>query len=168
MKPKHYLQASYLLFIALMIGVELAVGALSAPVIFNASAFITTGKFLTLYESGQIATELFLRFDVLLVVFTVVVFLTETFRFYVQKKRDIWSYFIKFGVIITAGVFLYASSEILALQNQGEEAITSKYFNQIHVASIIDIKILMLLQIVLFFRQFYNLLHSNQAPKETN
>lgn len=149
--------ASYFLFLGAIIGIEFAVGALIAPIIFYPAQFIGDGV-LTHFQSGILMTQVFLRFNIILLVF---VFLAWGFEAYMYKigKRDLWTFILLIGISICAYLFVfYFTPFILEAQKQGAEATTTTQFAKMHKGSEFDMKALMVLQIALLFRRVWVIL----------
>lgn len=144
--------ALYLLIIAVMVGMELALGALSAPVIFFEQNFI--GKdLLSHFESGLIMTTIFIRYDFVLATFIFVVMIYEFVSYYFGSKDKLNVIIASFNIVF-ACAFLYFSLEIVTLQQQGSSILQDPYFQQIHFLSELDMKALVIAQAALFLRRF--------------
>ena len=66
----------YLLLLGICIGAELAIGIFMAPVIFYPSQYIGEGV-LSHYQSGQLMTQVFLKYNVMLIFISSLIFLFE-------------------------------------------------------------------------------------------
>ncbi len=144
----------YFVFLGAMIGAEFAAGAMLAPVIFYPEAFIGEGV-LTHFQSGMLMTQVFLKLNIMLIIWTMLAWCYELYSLKFGTK-DVASFLIL--IIISAGVYLfifYFTPFIVEAQKQGEQAIGTEQFASIHKASEIDLKALMMLQLMLFFRRFW-------------
>lgn len=149
---------SYFLFLGAIIGIEFAAGALIAPIIFFPAAFIGEGV-LTHFQSGILMTQVFLRFNIILLVFIVVAWIFEAYMFKVGKK-DVWTFLLVVCISVCAYLFVfYFTPFILEAQKQGAEATRGAEFSKMHKWSEIDMKALMMLQITLLFRRVWVLFH---------
>ncbi|MDR0579057.1 MAG: DUF4149 domain-containing protein [Campylobacteraceae bacterium] len=143
---------TYLLFIGICIGAEIAVGALVASVIFFPGAYLGDGV-LSHFQSGILMTQIFLRFNILLIVCTFFIAVYEVYSYFI-KNHDFISVVILF--VVLAGVLafvLYFTPYILEAQKMGAQATSTKEFKDIHSFSELVIKIVLIGQIALFFRR---------------
>lgn len=149
--------ASYFLFLGAIIGIEFAAGALIAPVIFYPAQFLGDGV-LTHFQSGILMTQVFLRFNIILLVF---IFIAWGFEAYMYKigKKDLWTFMLLICVSISAYMFVfYFTPFILEAQKNGAEATVTAEFAKMHKGSEYDMKALMMLQIALLFRRVWILI----------
>lgn len=146
----------YLFLLAVLVGLEMSVGAFVAPVIFNPNEII--GKdVLTHFQSGQLMTEIFLKFNNVLIFISIVSFVYETINL---AKNKIESFNLKFSSFMLsllnlalACVFIfYFTDYILEAQHLGTT--TTSTFAQIHKASEWTMKVMLILQTILFFIKF--------------
>ncbi|PID48102.1 MAG: hypothetical protein CR967_01470 [Proteobacteria bacterium] len=149
------LSASYLLFIGIIIGIEFAAGALIASVIFYPAKFIGQGV-LSHFQSGILMTQVFLRFNIILLIFVALAWAYEAYMYKIGKK-DLWTFLLLIGVSVCAYLFVfYFTPYILDIQRQSNESlIKTPEFVKMHKGSEIDMKVLMMLQLGLFFRRFW-------------
>jgi len=152
LKRNIYLDFSYLLVIAATLGGVLVLGILVAPVVFHTDK-ITVGILIDHYNAGIIMAEIFHRFGVWLYVVAVYVALYEA-RVYKMGQRDAIAFASASIVLFTSLLFsgVYAP-KIIAMQALGAEATQSDTFQNIHIASEIDFKILAVALLVLFVRR---------------
>jgi len=145
---------TYLLLIGLCVGAELSVGALVAPVIFFPSGFLGEGV-LSHFQSGVLMTQVFLRFNVLLMVCTSLIVIYEIYMS-ASKNRDFISAFLLFVVLSGALAFvLYFTPYIVEAQKAGAAATGTADFKKIHELSELVIKVVLVGQIALFFRRVW-------------
>ncbi len=147
----------YFLILGTIIGVELAAGALLAPVIFYPSAYIGEGV-LSHFQSGVLMTQIFLKLNIILFASVIIAWAYEVYMLKFGTK-DIISFFFVIFISICAYMFIfYFTPYMVEAQQHGEQAIKTKEFAAIHQASEIDMKVLMMLQVTLFFRRFWLIL----------
>jgi uncharacterized membrane protein len=152
MSKKIYADFGYLIMLAATFGGVLVLGAFVAPVVFHTDK-ILVGMLIDNYNAGIIMGEIFHRFSywVYLCVAAVVVYEAVLYK---TGARDA----IAFGsasIVIFSGLMFSAvyAPKILAMQALGAEATRSDTFDNIHIASEIDFKILAIALIVLFVRR---------------
>jgi hypothetical protein len=152
LKRNIYLDFSYLVILAASFGAVLVLGALVAPVIFHTDK-ITVDILIDHYNAGIVMAEIFHRFSYWLYIVVVAVVFYES-KQYKSGQRDAVSFASAVIVIFSSLMFsaVYAP-KILAMQALGREATQSDTFENIHIASEIDFKILALALIVLFVRR---------------
>lgn len=146
--------SSYLLILGALIGIEIAAGAFVAPVIFYASNYIGEGV-LSHFQSGILMTQVFLKYNLTLMLCIVLMWLMELYMYKIGKK-DMLSFILLIGICISGGLFVfYYTPFILQAQKLGESMLLDPQFQNMHKASEIDIKALILLQIMLLFRKVW-------------
>lgn len=152
MKRNIYADFSYLLILAASFGAVLALGALVAPVVFNTDKILFE-MLLDHYNAGKIMAEIFYRFSYWLYFVALFVVLYEAVT-YKMGQRDAITFAAAVTVIFSSLMFsaVYAP-KILAMQSMGIEATQSDTFENIHIASEIDFKILAVALFVLFIRR---------------
>lgn len=151
-KRNIYLDFSYLLVIAASLGAVLVLGALVAPVVFHTDTMLV-GMLLDHYNAGIIMGEIFHRFSYWVYFLAAYVVLYEAMM-YKQGQRDNTA--LLSGFITVASALLFSavySPKILQMQALGAEATQSDTFQNIHIASEIDFKILAGALLVLFIRR---------------
>jgi hypothetical protein len=145
---------TYLLLIGICIGAEITVGALVASVIFFPGAYLGDGV-LSHFQSGILMTQIFLRFNILLMVCTFFIAAYEIYSYFI-KNHDFVSAVILFVVLVGALAFaLYFTPYIVEAQKLGAEATSTKEFKNIHNLSELVIKVVLIGQISLFFRRVW-------------
>lgn len=152
-KNKKLSMAVYLLFIGASFGAVIALGALSAPVVFNAQSF---GVPIEQTQSGLLMGEIFRRFSywVYGLIFVVVIMEASEYKMF---RRDKYAMVFAFITVFTGG--LYSSvyvPKILALQTALQTS--SEVFEHLHKASELDTKILALALLALFMRRSWLIL----------
>jgi hypothetical protein len=152
LSKKIYVDFGYLILLAATFGAVLVLGAFVAPVVFNTDK-ILVGMLLDHYNAGIIMGEIFHRFSYWAYVVAISVILYEA-AMYKTGQRDAISFASAVTVVFSALMFsgVYAP-KILAMQALGREATQSNTFDNIHIASEIDFKILAISLIVLFVRR---------------
>ncbi|MFK0381030.1 DUF4149 domain-containing protein [Campylobacter coli] len=151
------MKAINLFLLAAMIGIELILGIVVAPVIFYPANLIGEGV-LSHFQSGLMMTQIFIKMGYLLFFVSIINLLFEISSF---SKEDM-KFQIKFSklmlailILILSLVFvLYFTNTIIELQNLGEQATKSQEFLSIHNASEVVIKIILLMQVFLYFLSF--------------
>ncbi|MDR1554916.1 MAG: DUF4149 domain-containing protein [Campylobacteraceae bacterium] len=145
---------TYLLLIGICIGAEITVGALVASVIFFPGAYLGEGV-LSHFQSGILMTQVFLRFNILLMICTFFMAAYEIYSYFI-KNQDFISAVILFIVLAGALAFvLYFTPYIVEAQKLGAEATSTKEFKDIHSFSELVIKAVLVGQIALFFRRVW-------------
>jgi hypothetical protein len=152
LSKKIYVDFGYLILLAATFGAVLVLGAFVAPVVFHTDK-ILVGMLLDHYNAGIIMGEIFHRFSYWAYVVAISVILYEA-AMYKTGQRDAISFASAVTVVFSALMFsgVYAP-KILAMQALGREATQSNTFDNIHIASEIDFKILAISLIVLFVRR---------------
>lgn len=152
MKRNIYADFSYLLVLAGSLGGVLVLGALVAPVVFNTDKILFE-MLLSQYNEGKIMAEIFHRFTYWLYFVALFVAIYESAA-YKMGQRDAVAFGASVTVLFSSLMFsgVYAP-KILAMQSMGVEATQSDTFENIHIASEIDFKILAVALFVLFIRR---------------
>ncbi|MCR6570836.1 DUF4149 domain-containing protein [Campylobacter insulaenigrae] len=151
------MKAVYLFLLASLIGIEISIGVLLAPTIFYPEKFIGEGV-LTHFQSGLLMTNIFIKFNYVLLGVSILSILVEIFSF----KNKHYSFKINFSKFMLSLIILalsllfvfYFSAYVLQAQNLGEEATQTQEFIKIHGASEVVMKIIMFSQLALFFLNF--------------
>lgn len=138
--------------LAASFGGVIVLGAFVAPVIFHTDK-ILVDMLIDNYNAGIIMGEIFHRFSYWIYALAAYVFIYEAIE-YKQGRRDAIAFSSALITFFTSLLFsaVYAP-KILAMQAIGAEATQSDTFQQIHIASEIDFKILAVSLIVLFVRR---------------
>ncbi|MDR1975681.1 MAG: DUF4149 domain-containing protein [Campylobacteraceae bacterium] len=145
---------TYLLLLGLCIGAEIAVGVLAAPVIFFPDRFLGEGV-LDHFQSGVLMTQIFLKFNVLLMLSTLLIAAYEIYL-YRTKRYDLASALLFSVALLGSLAFvLYFTPYIVEAQKAGAEATATTEFRSIHNWSEIVMKAILLAQVGLFFRRVW-------------
>jgi len=152
LKKNIYFDFAYFILLAATFGAILVLGAFVAPVVFHTDT-MTVNLLIDNYNAGIIMGEIFHRFSYWINFLVIFVVVYEGLA-YKMGQRDA----ISFGsaVIVVFTALLYSSiyvPKILSMQALGAEATQSDTFENIHIASEIDFKILAIALIVLFVRR---------------
>ncbi|MDR2342212.1 MAG: DUF4149 domain-containing protein, partial [Campylobacteraceae bacterium] len=127
-------------------------GALVASVIFFPGAYLGDGV-LSHFQSGILMTQIFLRFNILLIICTFLIAAYEVYSYFI-KNHDFISVVILFVILTGALAFvLYFTPYIVEAQKMGAQATSTKEFKDIHSFSELIIKVVLIGQIALFFRR---------------
>lgn len=145
---------TYVLLIGICIGIELSVGALVAPVIFYTSSFLGDGV-LSHFQSGILMTQIFLRFNLILMVLTMGFVIYEIYLYFI-KRNDLVCNIMLFIIVTGALMFvLHFTPFIVEAQSIGAEATITDKFLSMHKQSEWVIKVVIIGQIGLFFRRIW-------------
>ena len=147
--------------LAASFGGVIVLGAFVAPVVFHTDRIITE-VIIDNYNAGMIMGEIFHRFSYWVYLLSGAVILFESAE-YKMGHRDAIAFASAFTVVFTSLMFsaVYAP-KILEMQSLGHEATQSDTFQNTHMASEIDFKILAVALIVLFVRRLMLLRRVNQ------
>lgn len=152
MSKKIYADFGYLIVLAATFGAVLVLGAVVAPVVFHTDK-ILVGMLIDHYNAGIIMGEIFHRFAYWLY-FVVLFVVGYEAALYKTGQRDAIAFGSATVVIFSSLMFSVVYVEkILSMQALGAEATQSETFENIHIASEIDFKILAISLIVLFIRR---------------
>lgn len=145
---------AYIWILGTVIGIELAIGLLLAPVIFFPTEILGEGV-LTHYQSGLLMTHIFLRFNIFLVFASSLGFFIEIYL-YIKKRGDLWAFALSSLVLMGMGMFVfYYTPFILEAQSQGVEATQTDIFTSMHKGSEWIIKIILIFQSVVLGRRVW-------------
>ena len=138
--------------LAASFGGIIVLGAFVAPVVFHTDK-IVVDLLIDNYNAGIIMGEIFHRFSYWVYGLAAFVLVYEGVK-YKEGHRDFITFTSAVATIFTALMFsaVYAP-QILAMQALGVEATQSDTFDNIHIASEIDFKILAISLIILFTRR---------------
>lgn len=152
MKKNIYLDFSYLIVLAATFGAVIVLGAVVAPIIFNADELLLD-IMMDNYNSGMIMGEIFHRFSYWLYVIAAYVFVYEALA-YKSGQRDAVAFASAVTVLFSSLMFsaVYAP-RILEMQALGRDATQSDTFQNVHMASELDFKVLAVALLVLFVRR---------------
>jgi hypothetical protein len=152
LKKNIYFDFAYFIILAATFGAVIVLGAIVAPVVFHTDR-ITVNLLIDHYNAGIIMGEIFNRFSywVYFMVTYVIVYEASVYK---MGQRDA----ISFGaavIVVFSGLLFSAIyvPKILSMQALGAEATQSDTFDNIHIASEIDFKILAVALLVLFIRR---------------
>lgn len=145
----------YIFIIAALIGIELSLGALVAPVVFFPQQIIGEGV-LSHFQSGQLMSEIFARYGGILIAVSVICLVFEMINFNNNKSQSfrlrLSTLMLTLVNIILALLFvLYFTDYVINAQKIGAEATTTQEFAQIHAVSEWCMKLIVVFQAVLFF-----------------
>ncbi len=152
MKRNIYIDFSYFIMLAATFGAIIVLGAFVAPVIFHTDK-ILAGVLLDHYNAGIIMGEIFRRFSYWVYALVLFVAFYETMQ-YKMGQRDAVAFGASVTIIFSSLMFssIYVP-KILEMQSMGIEATQSDTFENIHIASEIDFKLLAVALLVLFVRR---------------
>lgn len=143
----------YLFLLGICIGAELAIGIFMAPVIFYPSQYIGEGV-LSHYQSGQLMTQVFLKYNILLIFISSLLLLFEIVNLKGSESFNykISAFFLSLIIALLAMSFVfYFTPYILQAQKIGAEATATAEFISMHKASKFVMKAMLLAQVALFF-----------------
>lgn len=151
------MRAINLLLLGAMIGVELILGVVVAPVIFYPQNLIGENV-LSHFQSGLIMTKIFIQMGYVLVAVSIINFIFE-FYYLFDKETKFKLKFSKFtlSLLILALSLLfvfYFTENIVKMQTLEESVMQTEVFKALHSASEIVIKIVLVMQIFLYFLSF--------------
>jgi len=152
LKRNIYIDFSYFILLAATFGAVIVLGAFVAPVIFHTDK-ILVGTLLDHYNAGIIMAEIFHRFSYWVYGLAIFVALYEAAQ-YKMGQRDAVAFGASVTILFSSLMFssIYVP-KILEMQAMGLEATQSDTFDNIHIASEIDFKILAVALVVLFVRR---------------
>ena len=139
-----------------MIGTELTLGILVAPVIFFPQSIIGEGV-LTHFMSWQMMTKIFLKFNYVLLFVSAFVAVSELFD--LRKKLafslKFSTFMLSFLNLALALSFIFIFTPfIVQAQDLGTEATQTAEFAKMHSTSEYVMKVMLVLQLILFFVKF--------------
>ena len=143
----------YLFLLGICICAELAIGIFMAPVIFYPSQYIGEGV-LSHYQSGQLMTQVFLKYNILLIFISSLLLLFEIVNLKGSESFNykISAFFLSLIIALLAMSFVfYFTPYILQAQKIGAEATATAEFLSMHKASEFVMKAMILAQVALFF-----------------
>lgn len=143
--------SAYLFLLAVLIGIELCLGIFAAPAIFFPARALHY-ETLTHFESGIIMTQVFLKFNKILILISLISLLMEILPFYWRAKKQTLKLILSLIILILASFFVfYFTRNIVELQKLGATMIQTKEFIFNHKLSEQTLKLVIFFQIVLFF-----------------
>ncbi len=151
------MKAIHLFLLAAMIGVELILGVVVAPVVFYPQSLIGENV-LSHFQSGLMMSDIFVKMGYVLLAAALFNALYELINFF-KKEEKFQLRFSKFAlsiiILILALFFVfYFTAYILEAQKMGESVIKTTEFQSMHEASEVVIKIIVCMQIFLYFLSF--------------
>jgi hypothetical protein len=150
---RRYVVIGYLVFLSMMVGVTLTLGALVAPVIFHADDLMTLA--ISHYEEGLIMQEIFRRSVYIYLALALAVLIYEVYD-YRNGHRDSIVITSAFVVLFTVFMFaFYYTPDMIALQ-QAQQTQTAA-FESLHKGSELDFKIMLVALLTLLLRRFTQL-----------
>ncbi len=152
MSKKIYVDFSYLILLAATFGAVIVLGVIVAPVVFHTDK-ILVDLVMDRYNEGIIMGELFHRFSYWIYFVAFSVFIYESYIYKIGQRDAIAfgaTVTVLFSSLMFSGVY---APKILDIQDLGIEATQSDTFQNIHIASEIDFKILAVGLLVLFVRR---------------
>ena len=152
MKRNIYLDFAYFIVLAATFGAVIVLGAIVAPVVFHTDR-LTVNLLIDNYNAGIIMGEIFHRFSYWIYFVAAFITIYEAMA-YKMGQRDAISFASAVIAVFTSLLFsaVYVP-KILSMQALGAEAAHSDTFENIHIASEIDFKLLALSLLVLFIRR---------------
>ncbi|EAH6655197.1 DUF4149 domain-containing protein [Campylobacter jejuni] len=147
------MKAVNLFLLASIIGVELILGIVVAPTIFFPQNLIGEGV-LSHFQSGLMMTRIFIKMGYLLVFVSVVNFLYEIYSL-IKDEIKFSKFMLSLLILILSLIFVfYFTNTIIELQKLGENTTKTQEFISIHNASEVVIKIILIMQVFLYFLSF--------------
>ena len=152
MKKNIYIDFAYLIVLAATFGAVIVLGAFVAPIVFHTEKLLEVAV-LDHYNAGIIMGRIFHNFSYW-VYFTAFFIIIYEAVMYKSGKRDNIIFFAVITTVFSSLMFSAVySPKILAMQSLGREATQSDTFNNVHIASELDFKILAVGLLVLFIRR---------------
>ena len=160
----------YIFIIAALIGIELSLGALVAPVVFFPQQIIGDGV-LSHFQSGKLMSEIFVKYGGILIAVSIICLVFEMINFNNNKSQSfrlrLSTLMLTLVNIILALLFvLYFTDYVINAQKIGTEATMAPEFAQIHAASEWCMKLIIVFQTVLFFTKILPALAAKKAALE--
>lgn len=142
----------YLFMLAAMVGLELGLGAIVAPVIFFPPAAISDK--LEHFSSGVLMTEIFVRFGWVLLGACAISLASEFVGLF--ARCNFYMRFSRFMLALISGAgalafVFYFTDFVLSAQALGAQSTATQEFASIHKASEYTFKVIMIAQALLFF-----------------
>ena len=150
---RRFFVISYLIVLAMSVGAILVLGVITAPVVFGSDALIT--ETISRYSQGVIMTEIFSRANYWLIFLFSFVFLYEAYDFKMfRRDKIVLISAVVVGFTSVMFVFYY-SPDIIAMQLAHQTQ--TEVFENVHKASELDYKMLLVGLLVLLIRRFTQL-----------
>lgn len=152
MKKNIYIDFTYFIVLAATFGAIIVLGAVVAPTIFHTDE-ILHAVVLDKYSAGTIMGEVFRKFSYWIYFLAFFVLVYELIK-YKMGQRDAVIFGSSVTVVFSSLMFSAVySPKIISMQQLGVEATQSDTFQNVHIASELDFKILALALLVLFVRR---------------
>ncbi|MBK1972701.1 DUF4149 domain-containing protein [Campylobacter sp. TTU-622] len=152
------MKAINLFLLSALIGIELILGTIVAPTIFYPKDIIGEG-ILSHFQSGLMMTHIFIKFGYILLFISFFNFFYECYSFFKNKIK----FQIRFSklilsllILILSLLFVFYFSDYIAEQQRilGDQVIQNNEFKSMHSASEVVLKIIIIMQIILYFLSF--------------
>ena len=148
----------YLFLLVALIGIELSLGAFVAPTIFYPQSFLGENV-LSHFQSGQLMTQIFLKYNKILMLITGISFVFEMVNFNNNKSQN---FNFRFSTLMLAVINLVLmvlfvvvfTDYIVEAQKGGATAVQTAEFAKMHKASEWTMKLMIIAQTILFFMKF--------------
>lgn len=151
------LKAVYLFSLAVIIGIELSIGVFLAPVLFTANEILKEAV-LTRLQSGLLMSEIFIKFNYVLLFVSSLSFLYESYSFFKDElafKLRFSKFMLSFIVLALSLLFVFhLSAYILEAARAAMQNVDLIAFEKVHKASELSLKIIIIAQFLLFFLSF--------------
>lgn len=152
------IQQIYLFLIAAVVGAELLMGIIVAPTLFFPKEILGDGV-LSHFQSGQLMTAIFISYNKALLALSIIILVYEMVNFNNNRAE---SFNLRFSTLMIALIhlclalvfILYFTDYIVEAQKSGAKATTTETFHAIHSASEWCMKIMVILQALLYFLRF--------------
>lgn len=142
----------YQFLLASLIGMELTLGILVAPIVFYPQK-VGVVEVLSQFQSGLMMSELFCKMGYVLLAVSAFSLVFEFF----SLNKHFFRFILSLIILILSCIFVfYFTDFVLHAQALGEKAVQTKEFRSVHNWSEITLKLIVALQILLFFLPFYN------------
>ena len=157
MKIKKSIDLIYLIALGATIGGVLTLGIVMTSTIFHSENYI--GEVLSHFQEGKIMAQGFATFNYFLGFMALFITLYEAYSYKILQ-RDKTVMLSTLLVLGSIGLFIGVySPKIIALQESGELIMQTQEFQNLHIASEIDFKILVVGLLILMGRRLYVLLN---------
>lgn len=147
----------YLFLLAALIGCELSIGVLLAPTLFHANDILGL-NLLSRLQSGLLMSQVFVKFNYVLVFVAVFGMLLQSYEYFKHKggfKKRFSKLMLGAIILVLSLLFVfYFSAYILEAARTSMEGVQMQEFDKIHKASEYCLKIIMLAQLILFFLSY--------------
>lgn len=158
---KRIIDAAYIILLGASIGGILTLGIVMTSTIFNSADYI--GPLLSHFQEGQIMSGGFEKFSYFLNFMFFTILFYEMYSYKILQ-RDTTVLLSSFVALLTIGLFVGVyTPRILELQALGAEFTATEEFNDLHLGSELDFKVLVLALLVLLGRRLYVLLGKKRA-----